>query len=104
MLEVLSAENVDARRYFSPGCHRMEPYRSYFPNAGLLLENTEKLLGRVLTLPTGTAVSVREIKKVTSLITRVIESGYAVSLRLRARSGNRNNIVDEGLEKCLDLL
>lgn len=104
MLEVLSAENVDARRYFSPGCHRMEPYRSYFPNAGLLLENTEKLLGRVLTLPTGTAISVHEIKKVTSLITRVIESGYAVSLRLRARSGTRNDIVDEGLEKCLDLL
>ena len=82
----------------------MEPYRSYFPNAGLLLENTEKLLDRVLTLPTGTAISVHEINKITSLIARVIDSGRAVSLRLRARSGTRNDIVDEGLEKCVDLL
>ena len=30
---VLWAENVLARRYFFPGCHRMEPYRSLFPDA-----------------------------------------------------------------------
>ncbi len=33
LVEVLTAENVLARRYFFPGCHRMEPYRSYFPHA-----------------------------------------------------------------------
>ena len=32
--DVLWAENVLARRYFFPGCHRMEPYRSLFPDAG----------------------------------------------------------------------
>ena len=36
-VDLLSAENIMARRYFYPGCHRMEPYRSYFPNAGLLI-------------------------------------------------------------------
>ena len=28
LVRVLMAENVAARRYFFPGCHRMEPYRS----------------------------------------------------------------------------
>jgi dTDP-4-amino-4,6-dideoxygalactose transaminase len=53
LLTVLQAENVLARRYFYPGCHRMEPYRSYFPHAGLLLPQTERLASRVLVLPTG---------------------------------------------------
>ena len=35
----------------------MEPYRSYFPHAGLVLPETEKMVKRVLSLPTGTAVS-----------------------------------------------
>ena len=33
LLRVLHAENVLARRYFWPGCHRMEPYRSLYPEA-----------------------------------------------------------------------
>lgn len=104
LLEVISAENVDARRYFYPGCHRMEPYRSYFPNAGMLLENTENLLDKVLTLPTGTAISVDEIRKITELIARVVNYGRAVSLRLRARSGNHRNSAKQGLAKCADYL
>ena len=31
LVSVLHAERVLARRYFYPGVHRMEPYRSYFP-------------------------------------------------------------------------
>src|SRR5438094_111807 len=50
---ILSAENVMARRYFYPGCHRMEPYRSNLP--GLRLPETDRLAERVLCLPTGTA-------------------------------------------------
>lgn len=87
LLDVLAAENVDARRYFYPGCHRMQPYLAYFPNAGMLLRNTESLLDRVLTLPTGLAVNVEQVEKITEIISRVVESGRAVSLRLRARSG-----------------
>jgi hypothetical protein len=33
LMKILWAENILVRRYFYPGCHRMEPYRSYFPNA-----------------------------------------------------------------------
>ena len=50
----LHAENVLARRYFYPGCHRAEPYRSDYPDAGNHLPLTEQLTQRVMTLPTGT--------------------------------------------------
>lgn len=68
LVEVLRAENVLARRYFYPGCHRMEPYRSYFPNAGLLLPETERLAKRVLSLPTGTAVSREDVRVICRII------------------------------------
>jgi dTDP-4-amino-4,6-dideoxygalactose transaminase len=57
LVKVLHAENIMARRYFYPGCHRMEPYRSYFPNAGLLLPHTEVLTRRMMCLPTGTGIT-----------------------------------------------
>jgi dTDP-4-amino-4,6-dideoxygalactose transaminase len=68
LLHVLWAENVLARRYFYPACHRMEPYRSLYPHAGLLLPHTERMTSRVLQLPTGTAVGAAEIGKICSLI------------------------------------
>ncbi len=68
IVQILKAENVLARRYFYPGCHRMEPYRSYFPHAGLLLPNTEVLCSRVLVLPTGTTVTPDDIGSVCRII------------------------------------
>jgi dTDP-4-amino-4,6-dideoxygalactose transaminase len=53
----LQAENVLARRYFYPGCHRMEPYVSRFPHAGRSLPETERLASQVLLLPTGISIS-----------------------------------------------
>jgi dTDP-4-amino-4,6-dideoxygalactose transaminase len=82
LLEVLHAENVLARRYFYPGCHRMEPYRSYFPHAGLLLPETEKLTNRVLCLPTGTGVSESQIVDICQIIRFTVENGAEVSRRM----------------------
>ena len=48
LLEVLHGENVLARRYFYPGVHRMEPYRSTQPLVGSRLQETEALAQRVL--------------------------------------------------------
>lgn len=67
LVEVLWAENVYARRYFYPGCHRMEPYRSYFPHAGLLLPVTEKVVNRVISFPTGTTIGPDEIDKICAI-------------------------------------
>jgi len=68
LVKILHAENILARRYFYPGCHQMEPYRSYFPNAGLVLPETEKLTQKVLQLPTGTSVGEEEVNCISEFI------------------------------------
>jgi len=73
LMKMLHAENIFARRYFYPGCHRMEPYRSYFPHAGLLLPETEKLCDRILILPTGTAIDEGDIKTICGIIRTAID-------------------------------
>lgn len=86
LIDILSAENVLARRYFYPGCHRMEPYRSYFPHAGLLLPETEKLVQRVLVLPTGTAVGLGKISQICDIIRLVVAQGEEVRGKLEKTS------------------
>ena len=82
LVHILHAENVLARRYFYPGCHRMEPYRSHFPHAGLVLPETEKVCGRVLSLPTGIAVGSEDIGKIVRVLKTVVKSGREVKERL----------------------
>jgi dTDP-4-amino-4,6-dideoxygalactose transaminase len=79
LVRVLHAENVLARRYFWPGCHQMEPYRSYFPNARLLLPNTERQAARIMVLPTGQSVAPEDISKICGIIETATE--YAGSVR-----------------------
>jgi dTDP-4-amino-4,6-dideoxygalactose transaminase len=85
LLKILWAENILARRYFYPGCHRMEPYRSYFPNSGLLLPNTQILTSRVLSLPTGTAVDSQMVNNICQLISFVISQCCEIQSRLANR-------------------
>ena len=68
--KILIAENVLARRYFYPGCHRMEPYRSYFPHADLLLPVTEKVAKKILTLPMHPNLSDLDVNRVIKIINR----------------------------------
>ena len=72
LVAVLTAENILARRYFYPGCHRMEPYRSLFPHSGLLLPVTERVSERVLVLPTGTAVSEEAVRTICGILRTAI--------------------------------
>lgn len=68
IIEALHAENILARRYFWPGAHNMEPYRSLFPHAGLVLPNTAATSRRVLVVPAGPNVSLSEIRTVCDVI------------------------------------
>lgn len=68
LITALHAENVLARRYFWPGCHRMMPYRELFPHAGLLLPETEALAERVAVFPTGDAVGPPEINTIIDIL------------------------------------
>jgi dTDP-4-amino-4,6-dideoxygalactose transaminase len=64
----LVAENVLARRYFYPGSHRIEPYCKE-PARGIgTLQETEGFVERVLQLPTGTAVTERDIDGVCEIV------------------------------------
>lgn len=82
LIRLLHAENVRARRYFYPGCHRMEPYRSYFPHAGLMLPETERMVERVMQLPTGTAVTSDDVARICELLRFMIAHGGELPTRL----------------------
>ncbi|MBW3607468.1 MAG: DegT/DnrJ/EryC1/StrS family aminotransferase [Actinobacteria bacterium] len=81
---VLWAENVLARRYFFPGCHRSEPYRSLLPEAGLRLPEAERLVRRLLALPTGAAMDPTTIAVVAELIRRAMAEAPRLRRRLQA--------------------
>ena len=66
--------NVLARRYFYPGCHRMEPYRTLYPDTGRALPQTEDFCEHVLALPTGTQVSEAMVNGICELI-RAVHAG-----------------------------
>ena len=68
LIRILHDENILARRYFHPGCHRMPPYATEQPDAAAQLPNTEALSTRVLSLPTGTGVQRADIDAITGLI------------------------------------
>lgn len=67
VVEMLHKENVRARRYFYPACHRMEPYRSGEP-VRRPLPATEALTASLMTLPTGTAVGPAEIETICRIL------------------------------------
>ena len=79
LLAVLHKENVLARRYFWPGCHRMEPYKSLYPDAHLLLPQTELLTEQVMNLPTGQEITPEKIR----LICKIIQKAFANASEIR---------------------
>jgi len=84
--KVLIAENVLARRYFYPGCHKMEPYRSYFPKAGLVLPVTERVADKILLVPTGNSVDESEIQKICEIIKIATKNANKVSDTIRTKT------------------
>ena len=77
--QVLRAENILARRYFYPGCHRMEPYRTEQPQAEASLPETNALVERVLQLPTGTALSGEDVDGICEVLRLAFEHGEEIS-------------------------
>lgn len=79
---LLQAENVLARRYFYPGCHRMEPYCSHITPARTDLPVTEALTERILCLPSGNSLSVIDINRICEIIRFIVSHGRELSRRL----------------------
>jgi len=84
LMNLLWSENILARRYFHPGCHRMEPYRSLFPDAGKHLPQTERVAARVLVLPTGETLGAREVHNICEVIRLGVEHGGKITAQLKA--------------------
>lgn len=80
---VLEAERVLSRRYFHPGCHRMEPYRS-MPGGPPSLPVTEHAGEECLSLPTGTAVSAEDIAAIAGIIRTAMQHAAVVRAQLAA--------------------
>jgi dTDP-4-amino-4,6-dideoxygalactose transaminase len=74
LMAVLHAEGILARRYFAPGLHRIEPYRSE-PTTPRRLPNTDWLCARVLALPTGTAITDEAVGTICDIIRRAVDAG-----------------------------
>ena len=82
LVEVLHAENVMARRYFYPGVHRMEPYRSVAPDAYRSLPHTEQVCREVLVLPTGPSVTGNHIARICAVLRAALANASSVRARL----------------------
>jgi len=85
LVEALWAENVMARKYFWPGCHRMEPYRTLYPDAASRLPHTEAIASRLLVLPTGTAMDIDAIDRLCAVLALLVAQGPAFRRALAAR-------------------
>jgi len=75
---ILWAENVRARRYFSPPCHEAEPYRGRYN-----LPNTDLVSSRVLVLPTGMAVDRQDITKICDIIGYCMDNAEEIAEKLK---------------------
>ena len=73
LVSELHKRNVIARKYFWPGCHRMEPYRSLYPNASLWLKQTESVAEKVIVLPTGQTLSPETVSQICLMIREIVE-------------------------------
>jgi dTDP-4-amino-4,6-dideoxygalactose transaminase len=82
LVRILVAEGVIARRYFYPGCHRMEPYRTLYPAATDRLPVTDRVASRVLQLPTGTAVDEERITMIADIVRLSVERAGEIGRRL----------------------
>ncbi len=76
LVEALRAEQIMARKYFWPACHRMAPYRDEPPPGGYRLTATEEVADRVIVLPTGMSVDRGDIDVITDIV-RLVRANSA---------------------------
>jgi dTDP-4-amino-4,6-dideoxygalactose transaminase len=80
IVRILHAEQVMARRYFTPGCHRSMPYRARPGTARLPV--TERLCEVIFALPTGAGVTAADIATIGDILHTAFGSAAEVRRRL----------------------
>lgn len=72
LMYALHKQEIMVRRYFYPGCHRMEPYATQYPQPEGSLPETDRLCQRVMILPTGTGVSHEDVEHICFIIRSIL--------------------------------
>jgi dTDP-4-amino-4,6-dideoxygalactose transaminase len=67
-IAALHSQNVLAKRYFWPGCHRMPPYAAMHNAERSPLPHTERLCDRLLQLPTGSSVTQLDVARIADFL------------------------------------
>jgi len=97
--DILWAENIRARRYFYPGVHRMEPYRSTLPAYTGHLPVTERLVQRLMALPNGTSIREIEIEAICNIIRLCLQNSTEIKRRLSVQeSQGKESHPGQGIE------
>ncbi|HSI14170.1 MAG TPA: DegT/DnrJ/EryC1/StrS family aminotransferase, partial [Chthoniobacter sp.] len=86
LLDVLFRENVFARRYFWPGCHRSAPY-SDAPHPPLHV--TERLAGSLLQVPTGVQLSEPDAKAIGECLAFCLAHARQIEEKIREATESR---------------
>jgi len=79
LVDILQKENIRARRYFYPGCHKMEPYKTEYNCFEHNLAITEKISNNVLILPTGKLINNNIINKICYFIKFIHQHSSEIS-------------------------
>ncbi len=80
--QALHAENIVARRYFTPGIHRAPPFSALMQKSDESLPMTDRLCATVLQLPLGARVGQADVGLVCEKIWRIQKLARAVKERL----------------------
>jgi dTDP-4-amino-4,6-dideoxygalactose transaminase len=87
VLGLLTAENILARRYFHPGCHRLPPHTLDPSIDRSRLAQTEMLCARVLCLPAGAALDLEDAGAIGRLLAFIIANRRPLARRLAEKKG-----------------
>lgn len=79
---ILWAENILARRYFYPGCHRMIPYQEAF--GARQLPVTDHLANSLLSLPSGGELRPAAIVEVCRMLKFIVANAAGIAARTKS--------------------
>jgi dTDP-4-amino-4,6-dideoxygalactose transaminase len=79
---ILWAENILARRYFYPGCHRMIPYKEAF--GARQLPVTDHLTNSLLSLPSGGELRPAAIVEVCRMLKFIVANAAGIAARTKS--------------------
>ncbi len=82
LIEILHHENILARKYFYPGCHNMEPYKTTNRYDQKKFQHTNKLCERMLVMPAGTCMKIADISIIADFLKMVYHNSQLIKKNL----------------------